>query len=214
LFGKGFGGLPSFASKLPLPTTIGDTQVVLNGVPAPLFYTSDGQINLQIPWELAGQSQVQGSVTTGGVAGPPIPISLATFAPAIFSVNQTGSGQGAILLENTGFLAAAIGAYPGSRPASTGGTVWIFATGLGPVTAQPASGTAASSRPTSIAMTTPTVSIGGVSAKVLFSGLAPGFVGLYQINAVVPSGIPSGNALPVTVSTGGVISNTVTMAVQ
>ena len=56
--------------------------------------------------------------------------------------------------------------------------------------------------------------IGGVSADVSFSGLAPGLVGVYQINVNVPDGVASGNAVPVTLAIGGVTSNTVTIAVQ
>ena len=61
---------------------------------------------------------------------------------------------------------------------------------------------------------TPTVTIGGVPASVSFSGLAPGYFGLYQVNAQVPANAPTGNAVPVVLTIGGVSSNTVTIAVQ
>jgi uncharacterized protein (TIGR03437 family) len=60
----------------------------------------------------------------------------------------------------------------------------------------------------------PTVTIGGVPALVTFSGLAPGFAGLYQVNAQVPSGTASGSSISVVIGIGGVQSNTVTIAVQ
>jgi uncharacterized protein (TIGR03437 family) len=60
----------------------------------------------------------------------------------------------------------------------------------------------------------PTVTIGGVNAPVQFSGMAPGFVGLWQINAVVPQSVTPGSAVSLVVSAGGVTSNTVTIAVQ
>jgi len=60
----------------------------------------------------------------------------------------------------------------------------------------------------------PTVTIGGVSANVSFSGLAPGYVGLYQVNAQVPAGLAANNAAPVAISMEGAVSNTVTIAVQ
>ena len=90
----------------------------------------------------------------------------------------------------------------------------IYGTGLGPVTNQPASGDPAPSDPLSETVMTPTVTIGGVSATVNFSGLAPGFVGLYQVNATVPDNVPTGDAVPVVLNIGGAASNTVTIAVH
>jgi uncharacterized protein (TIGR03437 family) len=63
-------------------------------------------------------------------------------------------------------------------------------------------------------LTTPVVTIGGVGAVVAYSGLAPTLVGVYQVNAVVPSGVSPGSAVPVVINIGNVASNTVTIAVQ
>jgi uncharacterized protein (TIGR03437 family) len=105
--------------------------------------------------------------------------------------------------------------FPGSRPVIRGTeSIEIFCTGLGPVTNQPPAGSAAGSSPLSLTTTTPFVNIGGAPAAVSFSGLAPGFVGLYQVNAQVPAGVPTGDAVPVVVTIGGIISNSVTIAVQ
>ena len=82
------------------------------------------------------------------------------------------------------------------------------------MTNRPPSGSAAGSDPLSDTLATPTVMIGGVAAPVSFSGLAPGFVGLYQVNVPVPDNVPSGPAVSVVVTIGGVNSNTVTIAVQ
>ena len=90
----------------------------------------------------------------------------------------------------------------------------IYWTGGGPVTNQPASGHAASANPLSLTTTTPSVTIGGVNAPVSFSGLAPGYVGLYVVTLKVPAGAPTGSAVPVVLTIGGVQSNTVTIAVQ
>jgi uncharacterized protein (TIGR03437 family) len=56
--------------------------------------------------------------------------------------------------------------------------------------------------------------VGGIDAQVTFSGLAPGFLGLYQVNFIVPEGAPTGSAVPVLVSVDGAESNTVTIAIQ
>ncbi|MGH8246429.1 MAG: hypothetical protein ACREUU_08350, partial [Gammaproteobacteria bacterium] len=84
--------------------------------------------------------------------------------------------------------------------------------GLGRVSHAPASGTAASTSPLSTTAMLPLVTIGGLPATVSFSGLAPGFVALYQVNAQLPANAEAGDAAPVVLSIGGVASNTVTIA--
>jgi uncharacterized protein (TIGR03437 family) len=137
-------------------------------------------------------------------------VNLATYAPGIFAINGEGTGPGAIQDANYNLVTP-------SNPATAGTTVvLIYCTGLGPVTNQPATGAPAPSDPNSLAETPtkPTVMIGGAAANVLFSGLTPGEVGLYQINAKVPAGAAKGDAVPVVISIGGVQSSTVTLAVQ
>ena len=91
----------------------------------------------------------------------------------------------------------------------------IYCTGLGPVTNRPGTG-AVSPDPPNLAtsITTPIVTIGGIQANVVFAGLSPGFVGLYQVNVQVPPNAPVGNTVPVAMSVGGIASNTVQMAIQ
>jgi uncharacterized protein (TIGR03437 family) len=138
------------------------------------------------------------------------------YAPELFSIGSTGSGQGAISIAETGEIAAPTGSIPGrpARPATRGEYISIFCAGLGLVTSPPPSGSATSGSPLSQTISNPTVTIGGVRATVSFSGLAPGFVGLYQINAQVPHAAPEGGAVAVVLGIGGATSNTVTTAVQ
>jgi uncharacterized protein (TIGR03437 family) len=192
----------------PLPTTLAQGSFTIGGQAAPLYFASPTQVNLQIPWEMAGQSQATIVATVNGVASNPQIVPLAPFAPGIFTINVTGTGQGAVLIAPTAQLAA-----PGS-PVSRGGYVSIFCTGLGPVSNQPATGVAAPISPLSFTLTAPTVTIGGVVAVVSYSGLAPGFAGLYQVNALVPLGVSPGNTVPVVISIGNAASNTITIAVQ
>jgi uncharacterized protein (TIGR03437 family) len=135
-------------------------------------------------------------------------VPIVPFAPGIFTMNAMGAGQGAVLIAPTAQLAAV------GTPVSRGAYISIFCTGLGAVTNQPATGVAAGSSPLSTTLTMPTVTIGGIGAVVSYSGLAPSFAGLYQVNAVVPLGVAPGNAIPVVISAGSVSSNTVTIAVQ
>jgi uncharacterized protein (TIGR03437 family) len=174
---------------------------------APLFFASTGQVNFQVPWELAGQTQTTIAAAFNGQIGAAQTLSLAPFAPGIFSMSSQGNGQGAI-------LDASYHLVDSSNPAAAGSTVLIFCTGLGAVTNQPPTGSPAGDTPLSETAITPTVTIGGAPAQVTFSGLAPGYVGLYQVNVQVPAGLAATNAAPVAISGAGAASNTVTMALQ
>ncbi len=197
------------ASSSPLPLSLGGLSIQFGGgFSAPLFADSGGQVNFQVPWELAGQSQTTISATVNDLAGGTQSMTLAPFAPGIFSMNGQGTGQGAIL--DTSYRLV-----DSSNPAIAGSTVLqIYCTGLGAVTSQPPSGWAPLDDQLSLTKTIPTVMIGGVQARVLFSGLAPGSVGEYQVDAIIPAGSPVGAAVPVVIAIGGAISNTVTIAVQ
>ena len=192
----------------------GGTEVRLNGILAPIFATTATQVNFQVPWELAGIPTATLTVVVNEAASQPIEVPLATTAPGLFSTNAAGTGQGAILLANTGAIAARIGFLPGSQPATRGSFISIYCTGLGPVRNQPPTGSPAFANPPSTGIAIPTVTIGSKSATVVFSGLAPGFVGLYQIDVQVPFDAPVGDSIPVTLSIGTATSNTVSVAVQ
>jgi uncharacterized protein (TIGR03437 family) len=214
LFGSNLAGSTAVAA-LPLPTLLGGVTVKINGVAAPLFFVSPSQINFQVPWELLGQAQGSIAVTLNGVTSSSQTINLGP-APGLFSVNSQGSGQGAILVANSDIVAALEGSIPGrnTRPAKRGEFLSIFCSGLGDVTNRPLSGTSPSSSVLSATTSTPTVRIGGMPAAAVFSGLAPGFVGLYQVNVQVPDSAPTGAAVPVVLTIGGASSNSVTIAVQ
>jgi len=207
VFGTNLAAAPLSADSLPLPTRLGETSINFNGtLPAPLFYVSPQQANLQVPWELTGQKEASVSVTTGGGISAPVRVSLAEAAPGLFSLAQSGQGQGVVLDSRYRLVDA-------SNPARPGDTIQIFATGLGPVSNRPASGAPSPATPPAASLSTPTVHIGGVQTQVLFSGLTPGYVGLYQVNAQVPANAAAGNSVPVALTTGGTSSNTVTLAV-
>ena len=208
-----FGGflLTSTATdtNLPLSTSLLELSLQFGGgLQAPLFFVSGGQVNFQVPWELVNSEQGTISGTLNGQTGAAQTFSIAPFAPGIFTTNSQGTGQGAIQDSSYHLVDA-------SNPATAGVTVvLIYCTGLGPVSIQPPTGSPASTEALSRAATTPTVTIGGADATVQFAGLAPGYVGLYQVNVVVPPNSTTGSAVPVTISSGTVTSNMVTIAVQ
>jgi uncharacterized protein (TIGR03437 family) len=200
VFGSGFGS-----------TTSGVT-VLIGGIAAPLFAVYPTQINFQVPWQLSGQTQVPLTVTSGDVTGAPIMVTLAAQAPGIFLLNS--AGQAAALVAGTASIVAPAGSYAGSRPAQQGEYITLYCTGLGSVSNQPATGALASSTNLSQTLDPSTaVSIGGISAPVSFSGLTPGFLGLYQVNVQVPSKSPTGSAVPLTISMRGAGSNQATVAI-
>jgi len=196
------GGAPS----IPLPAAMAGTTVTINGYAAPLYYVSDTQLNVQIPYGLATNFPVQMRIDNNG-QHITSDFRISATAPAIFATNSQGTGQGAIL--NTSYQLA-----DSSHPATPGSTyLLIYGTGLGAVSNPPAAGAPALSSPLSQTGTLPQVTIGNVQTTAAFSGLAPGYAGLYQVNVLVPASVAAGSAVPVWISIGGANSNTVTIAV-
>ncbi len=171
-------------------------------VPGRLIYVSPTQVNVQVPWELQGQTSAQVKVTIDFSHGNVVSLPLSDFAPALF---EASAGAVAALDAGNKTINA-------SNPARRGQTIELFANGLGPVNNQPATGEPASGSGATT-KSTPSVTIGGQQAAVSFSGLAPGFAGLYQVNATVPSGLSAGNQ-QVTISIGGKTSKVSQVLVQ
>jgi uncharacterized protein (TIGR03437 family) len=195
------------ASAFPAPTALSGLSIQFASAPlAPLFFASQSQINLQIPWELAGQAQTTVTASQYGQSGASQTVPLATYAPGIF-VMDTQTNQGAVLDANYKLVGP-------TNPTTAGAYIQIYCTGLGPVTNQPATGAPALADPLSWTQATPAVTIGGVPATPVFNGLVPGDVGLYQVNVQVPVGAAKGSTVPVAIAIGGVTSNTVTLAIQ
>ena len=182
--------------------------------PAPLFYVSPLQVNFQVPWLSISKATQFPLQITQGESSTTVTVTLTPYAPALFTANGQGSGQASAIISNTTSLAAPAGAYPGSRPAKKGEFVLLYCTGLGDVTNHPAAGAMSPSNPPVTTVATPTLMVGGVSIPVSFSGLAPGYVGLYQVNFQIPPTAPSGNSIAVSLTIGGVTSNTATIAIQ
>ncbi len=211
VFGANFGS-PAIASGYPLPLILGGGSIRVGNQNAPLFMMSCRQANVQIPWEVVGQTQLSVSGVVGDQVSAAQTATLVAFSPGIFAMNMLGTGQGLVQISPTTQLAAPLGSL--GRPVARGEYILIYTTGLGPVSNQPATGAAALSSPLSRTPTMPTVTIGGSAAQVTYSGLAPGFAGLYQVNAIIPAGAPSGDSVELVLSMGGVTANTVTIAVQ
>jgi uncharacterized protein (TIGR03437 family) len=211
IYGANMGGAVTTASKVPFPTSLGTTQVFLGGQSLPLFFTSAQQIDAIVPYDIAANSSQQLIVQTGDALSQPEPVTVAAAQPGVFTQNQSGSGPGAILGQKPGGVAKLNTA---ANPASAGDALLIFCTGLGTVTPPVTAGAAASTTTLSNTDNPVTVIVGGDNAQVLFAGLAPGFVGLYQVNVIVPSGIDSASDVPVVLTEAGATSAPVTVAIK
>jgi uncharacterized protein (TIGR03437 family) len=214
IFGANLAPSGFVANTIPLPTILNTVQVTLDGDPCPLLYVSPNQINFQVRWEKLSLNSTNLIVKTANGQSNTYPVALSAVAPGLFALG-TPAGQGAVLISGTGTFAAAVGSIPGatSRPAAVGEFVSIYCSGLGDVSKEPADGTASPAAP-NLATVKALVqaTIGGNNATVSFAGLAPGFVGLYQVDAQVPSGVTG--PVNVQLSINGVLTTFVKMTVQ
>jgi uncharacterized protein (TIGR03437 family) len=176
--------------------------------PGRLHFVSAGQINVQVPWELAGEASVDMKVSIGDFSSATVRVALNDYSPAVFEYTDPGSGRllTAALDQNFALVSSANAVRRGS-------VVQLYANGVGPVDNRPPSGEPATTQQLSPCRSAPEVTIGGRPAAVAFCGLAPGFVGLYQINATVPADAPAG-IQPLVVRAGGVTSKTASLPVQ
>jgi len=227
IFGTNLASSLAAADTIPLSTTLGNVSVTFNNIPAPLLFVNHDaangdQINAQMPWNVLPSGQSSGNVnvvvTRQGQASAPASVSIGAVSPGIFSVNF-GSGNAIAYGNSDGIIAAAAGAIPGltTKPAKINDptTLVILATGLGPVDNPPTTGAAANDGQLHKCLTPPQVLVGNVAADVVFAGLTPQFVGVYQINIVIKPGTPTGDKVPIQIVQGGITtSNQVTIAVS
>lgn len=190
----------------PFPPSLDTTEVLLGGRPLPLLFTSDGQINAQIPYDLPSDTLHQVVVRRGGTLSVPERFVVAQAQPGIFTVNEQGFGQGFILRADGKTADAA-------NPARRGDAVVILCTGLGAVTPLLAPGAPSPTAPPNVVGQVQS-SIGGRPAEVLSATLDPGSAGRYRVRVVVPPDAPIGREVPVLLIAAGRSSQQVTMAVE
>jgi trimeric autotransporter adhesin len=211
LFGTNLAQGQGTASNVPLPLQLAGSSLSLAGKSAPLLFANGGQVNAIIPYGIAVNTPQQVVVSSSSTISVPQSVILAAAAPGIFTVNASGQGQGIIVgVDANGNQPIADAA----NPVKVGQPIVIYCTGLGEVNPAVPTGTAAPLTQISRTIEPISVSVGGVAADVLFSGLTPGFVGLYQVNATIPNGVAPGSQVPVTLTGAGQQSMPVTIAVE
>lgn len=219
LFGTQFlTGMPAGLTSLPAPTNLGGVQVLLNGQPVPLYYVSASQINFQVPFNAQiGPGTLQ--VNSNGTNGNTISVTIAKAVPRILRLNGNFGDYGIVTNPDNSI---AIPSSLGGIPAKVGGTIVIYAIGFGPTNPAVASGAGSpATEPLARVTDNPKVCFiamtpfnPGLCVTPSYAGLAPNFVGLYQINVTVPAGSPTGDIVPIHIMTDDGDTNTVNIAVQ
>jgi len=211
ILGSGLATAKLSSPALPASNEIAGTSVTVAGRLLPLLSISEDRIDAVFPDDIAVNTLHQLIVQKGNSATVPEPMTAAAAGPAIFTKDGAGQGQGMIFTVSAGGTKTL--ADPGA-PAKAGDSIVIECTGLGAVDRPAPAGTAAPDAPAAQIMNRATVTIGGVAANITFAGLEPGATGLYQIKAIVPAGVPPGDAVLVQVTVAGQTSPAVTMAIR
>jgi uncharacterized protein (TIGR03437 family) len=224
LFSNGLASDKTLISSTTWPNTASNRQLVINDqLAAPIYYIDGNQVNFQVPSNApVGSNRIAVRVAdTGELVAGGSSLLVGSASPGIFTATQNGAGQALVLNQDNTINSS-------SNPANQGSIVVLYGTGQGQVSPAVPDGTAAPTGTLSNTVAVPTsdqrtcltsqpsmcVAFGnGILGDIKFSGLAPGYIGLWQINVAVPSGL-TGTAVPVRIIINGTPSNTVTIGVR
>jgi uncharacterized protein (TIGR03437 family) len=192
LFGTNFSPVNMATSQIPLPTALAQSCMSVNGTLLPLLFASPTQINAQLPFNASGNSSLV-LYTPGGISDT-FNFTIQPTAPSVF---RTANGTATIIRNVDGKF------ITNNTPIHLNEYLTIYLTGMGATLPAITPGNAAPANPPAVAVVQPTITIGGSSIFVLWAGLAPNEVGVYQINALVPfHGIPTGDNIPFKITQG------------
>jgi uncharacterized protein (TIGR03437 family) len=197
VFGSQLGPVNIATNELPVATALGESCLTLNGAPLPMLFVSPQQINAQLPFDADGSGTLV-LHTPGGVSDN-YNLTIAPAAPSVFRSGVAGPDTGiatVVRLVNNQLVTPTNPIHPGDQ-------IVIYATGLGRTAPAVATGAAAPVNPLAWVLDSPAVTLGGVPLTVTYAGLAPGEVGVDQINAAVPHNVPLGMSVALTVTQAG-----------
>jgi uncharacterized protein (TIGR03437 family) len=211
-YGRGLGPTDSAAFLL-TPTgmvenSLAGTRVIIDGTPAPMLYTQAGQVNAIVPFSVAGKSSVQVQLEYQGIRSAPASFVVADAAPAIFSIDGSGRGQGAILDQDTSVNSDL-------NPADRGSIVVLYASGAGQMVPATSDGAITGTDPAKpVALVS--VLVDGQITEILYAGAAPGLVaGALQVNFRLPQQVRTGAAIGILLKVGRFTSQPgVTLAIR
>ena len=185
------------SATTPLPTVLGNSCVLVNGRPISLLMVSQALINAQLDNSTGGSAIM--SIRTPQNVSPNFSFNVLANAPAVFLNGQAGDSTNlpSIYRGENGLLVTA------SNPVRRNDSLNIFAAGLGLTSPVVTAGTVSPSNPLATAVVQPTVTLGGAGLPVTFAGLASGQIGVYEISVNVPSSVPLGLSVPLTITQGG-----------
>jgi len=206
LFGSQLSPVNLATKEIPIPTALGESCLTVNGLPVPVLFVSPSQINAQLPFETTGQ--VTMVLRTPGGVSDNFNLIVRPAAPGIFRNGVAGpdSDIPTVIRDANKLLVTP------SNPVHRGDNLAIFLTGMGQTNPAVTAGIPSPSDPLASTLITAVVDLGGTELPVSFAGLAPGQVGINQINVSIPRNVPLGIEVPLTINQGG-SSTTITVRV-
>jgi uncharacterized protein (TIGR03437 family) len=209
IFGSGLSPVNIASAELPLPTALANSCLTVNGLPMPILFVSPSQVNAQMPFEASGDETL--ILWTPGGTSDNFNLQVLETAPSVFQVPVPGSSSTvpSVIRNDDGLLVTP--SHPIHRNANE--ALIIYLTGLGATSPSVPSGMPGPSNPLAVALSVPKVTLGGVTLPLIYYGLAPGEVGVYQINVSVPSGVPEGLSVPLVISQGTSVSSSMPVRV-
>jgi len=207
VFGANLAFGAASTGAAPLPTNFDNTFALVASRQAPLYFLSSGQINLQIPTETAGNQQMQMILSVNNALTLPETVSIVPATPGVLSMDD---GPTPPDVQNGAHIIAQHSAdfslVTSASPAKPGEFLVMYLVGMGATNPSVTSGQPSPASPLAKVVVQPTVTVGSEASTVAFAGLAPGFVGLYQVNFQVPANAGSGE-LEVDVTQNGIAAN-------
>jgi uncharacterized protein (TIGR03437 family) len=199
VYGTNLSPINMASSEIPLPTALANSCLSVNGLPVPILFVSPDQVNAQIPFQAIGDVTLI-LRTPGGISNN-FNIVIEPNAPSVF-LTSVGSEINIPTVVRNDDNELVTPSHPIHRESGT--DLVIYLTGLGGTSPSVPTGQPAPSKPLAYALVQPTVTLGGVELPVLYAGLAPGLVGVDQINVSVPSSVPQGMSVPLVITEGDI----------
>lgn len=195
VFGSNLSPVNLTTREIPLPTALGNSCLAVNGTLIPLIFVSPGQINAQLPFNIVGNATMV-LRTPGGVSNN-LNFVISPTAPAIFRQSIPDVGEFPVIIRHSNNTLVTL-----SNPVHKGDLLTIYLTGMGRTDPTINAGFPSPGEFLATVLVEPVVTLDGAVLPVSFAGLAPGQVGVYQINVSVPFGIQQGLQIPLTITQG------------